>query len=204
MADRGASPGDIGGIPASISIDTAALPGDVAIIAASLTTLEGHFARVGAAAAASTSRVNAGMTQGGRGASRFGMQLQVVGQTLDDLQYVGEMGLRPIINNLMQINPLLGTSVLMFDALRRSGLDFGAMWTAVMADFSFDRHDPFAEAAAGVGDLTEKTNLLWTVAKNFTAYLQGTPGVYKEWLGIAKSEEKKRPSRRSRRPPTRR
>jgi hypothetical protein len=35
-------------------------------------------------------------------------KLAVFAQTLDDLQYVPEMGLRPILNNLVQISPALG------------------------------------------------------------------------------------------------
>lgn len=48
-------------------------------------------------------------------------RLMAFGNTLDDLQYVGEMGLRPIINNVMQISPAIGIALLAFDQLRKHG-----------------------------------------------------------------------------------
>ena len=41
-----------------------------------------------------------------------GQKLMQLGQTLDDMQYVGEQGLRPIINNVMQLSPVLGTAMI--------------------------------------------------------------------------------------------
>lgn len=73
--------------------------------------LAGHGAMVGNqfVSFASKSQVaQAGLAGIGSGANAAGYKLQVLGQGLDDLQYVGEMGLRPIINNLMQISPLVG------------------------------------------------------------------------------------------------
>lgn len=40
---------------------------------------------------------------------------QVFGQTLDDLQYVETMGLRPILNNIMAISPQVGIAMLLAD-----------------------------------------------------------------------------------------
>jgi hypothetical protein len=39
-------------------------------------------------------------------------KVMALGQTLDDLQYVGEQGLRPIINNVMQLSPVLGMAMI--------------------------------------------------------------------------------------------
>lgn len=55
--------------------------------------------------------------------SRFNMNQQgllKLGYLLDDLQYVGEMGLRPIINNLMVLEPRLGIAALLFETLYRN------------------------------------------------------------------------------------
>jgi DNA-binding ferritin-like protein len=54
-----------------------------------------------------------------------GSGIQRFGYFLDDLQYVGEQGLRPILNNLMQIAPALGIVTLAGDQLIRQmgGLD---------------------------------------------------------------------------------
>lgn len=46
-------------------------------------------------------------------------KLMQLGNTLDDLQYVGEMGLRPIINNVMQIDAKLGMALIAFEMLRK-------------------------------------------------------------------------------------
>jgi hypothetical protein len=42
-----------------------------------------------------------------------------IGGTLDDLQYVGEQGLRPVLNNLMQLSPVLGIAALAIDQVYR-------------------------------------------------------------------------------------
>lgn len=68
-------------------------------------------------------RAESGMRGGGFGGGGGMLNLAVIGQTLDDMQYVGEMGLRPIINNLMQIHPLLGLAALGFDQMRKHGAE---------------------------------------------------------------------------------
>jgi len=90
--------------------------------------LKGEIERVTAAMqqqATATVRVDAAMAGVGRSAGAgFGMasnKLLQFGNTLDDLQYVGEMGLRPIINNIMQISPAAGIALLAFDQLRKHG-----------------------------------------------------------------------------------
>lgn len=57
--------------------------------------------------------------EGTKATKQFSYQLMALGQTLDDLQYVGEMGLRPIINNLMMLSPALGIAVIAFDQIRK-------------------------------------------------------------------------------------
>ena len=44
----------------------------------------------------------------GKSGESSAFKIMQLGQTLDDLQYVGEMGLRPIINNVMQFDARLG------------------------------------------------------------------------------------------------
>lgn len=66
------------------------------------------IAGAGSKAAASAGKIAQSTTAIASGASSAGYRLQVLGQGLDDLQYVGEMGLRPIIGNLMQISPAVG------------------------------------------------------------------------------------------------
>lgn len=54
-----------------------------------------------------------------KGASLSGNKLLQLGNTVDDLQYVGEMGLRPIINNVMQIAPAVGIALIAVEMLRK-------------------------------------------------------------------------------------
>jgi hypothetical protein len=52
------------------------------------------------------------MDEAGKGAGVAGYKMMQFGQTIDDLQYVGEQGLRPVINNIMQISPALGIAMI--------------------------------------------------------------------------------------------
>jgi hypothetical protein len=69
--------------------------------------------------AAAHSRAAAAAAQGVGASKQFSYQLMALGSTLDDLQYVGEMGLRPIINNLMMLSPALGIALIAFDQIRK-------------------------------------------------------------------------------------
>jgi len=54
--------------------------------------------------------------------NEFGINANKVlqfGQSIDDLQYVAEMGLRPIINNVMQFSPAIGVAMIAVDQLYR-------------------------------------------------------------------------------------
>jgi hypothetical protein len=63
---------------------------------------------VGSSAATATYAVATATNEVGAAFSVNGNKLQVFAQGLDDLQYVPEQGLRPILNNLIQISPVLG------------------------------------------------------------------------------------------------
>lgn len=87
----------------------------------------GHYAATSQQAAAAarqaataTNQINAGMAGVGRVSGSTANRLMAVGNVLDDLQYVGQQGLRPIINNLIQIAPAAGIAVLGFELIRRN------------------------------------------------------------------------------------
>jgi hypothetical protein len=111
----------VGGIEATVSMDTSGITPGLTALQAGLDAAGMRIESLGARAAIATTRVDASMRSAGRAAAGFGNQLQVVGQTLDDFQYIGEMGLRPILNNLMQINPALGIAAIAFDQARKNG-----------------------------------------------------------------------------------
>lgn len=56
--------------------------------------------------------VKKGTKEAGAGFGDMSNKLQVFGQGLDDLQYVAEQGLRPIIGNLMQMSPIIGIAAI--------------------------------------------------------------------------------------------
>lgn len=58
--------------------------------------------------AASLNPMNKGIKAAGKNLAFGSNKLQVFAQGLDDLQYVPEQGLRPILNNLVQMSPALG------------------------------------------------------------------------------------------------
>jgi hypothetical protein len=78
---------------------------------------------LGASLAANAKRVKeveARLMRAGGAAGNAAYKMQMFGQTLDDLQYVGEQGLRPIINNVMALDARLGILLLAGDLLYRN------------------------------------------------------------------------------------
>lgn len=100
-----------------------------------------------------------------RGAGRLGNRLMVIGQTLDDLQYVPEMGLRPIINNLMQISPAAGVAAIALQTLVKHGAEIKS-FGASLADYwgldeTTSKTTALGEAWKGVGSaIKEGANFL--------------------------------------------
>lgn len=70
------------------------------------------------------------MTQATSEAGKFQQGLQKLGYAADDLQYVFQngMGLRPIINNLMQLSPAIGAAALVVDLLYRHWDSVEGLW----------------------------------------------------------------------------
>jgi hypothetical protein len=97
-------------------------------------------------AAAATQTLNVGMAGIGRGAASGSYRLLQLGNTLDDLQYVGEQGLRPILNNIMQISPVAGIALIAIDQIYRHWDDL----TGLFGDDS-----GFRRAFESIGSLKE-------------------------------------------------
>lgn len=106
--------------------------------------IEGQATAAGRAEA-SGANVGRGLSRGlGEAGGAFktvGYKMQVFGQTLDDLQYVGEQGIRPIVNNLMQISPAVGIATIAFktlydhaDEARAIGKALADTWVGSMDD----------------------------------------------------------------------
>ena len=86
----------------------------------------------------------------GKGASNSGYRIMQLGQTLDDLQYVGEMGLRPIINNVMQLSAGLGIAMIAGNLLYQN-------WDKLTGLFGNGRVLSESEAMEELGKKTSKT-----------------------------------------------
>ena len=92
--------------------------------------------------------VTANVEAVGKSGTSSAHKLMQLGQTLDDLQYVGEMGLRPIINNVMQIDSRLGILLIGVQSLINA---FGEQLTKAVMGYSAE-----TEAAANQTDRLAK------------------------------------------------
>jgi hypothetical protein len=78
----------------------------------------GATSRTSANAAATAARATAEAEKAKAESRRIlAYRTQVIGQTMDDLQYVETMGLRPILNNIMAISPQVGIAMLSADLI---------------------------------------------------------------------------------------
>ena len=89
----------------------------------------------------------------GKSGTNAAYKMMQFGQTLDDLQYVGEMGLRPIINNVMQLSPELGIALIAVQSLASA---IGEKLISEMMGLSDETDD----AKSKVEQLTEKVEQL--------------------------------------------
>ena len=92
-------------------------------------------------------------------------KVMALGQTIDDLQYVGEQGLRPVINNIMQLSPALGVVLIVVDQLIKH-------WGDLMGVFGVGLPQPaltgpellaatLKKATEAMEELQKKTRLAW-------------------------------------------
>ena len=87
---------------ATATAQTKALEGATAGAASSAKAASSATTAHAAAHATASTSIVASANASAAAAKQAAYKLQVFGQGLDDLQYVGEQGLRPIINNLAQ------------------------------------------------------------------------------------------------------
>lgn len=100
-----------------------------------------------------------GRMEAARGeAGKFQSGLQRLGYAADDLQYVFQngMGLRPIINNLMQVSPLLGAVALAVDVLYRNWDSVEGLWGNTKAKTEAQLMEELAKKTALTADETRR------------------------------------------------
>ena len=106
-----------------------------------------------AAASKTAAAVGDSLETIGKSGTNAAYKMMQFGQTLDDLQYVGEMGLRPIINNVMQLSPELGIALIAVQSLASA---IGEKLISEMMGLSDETDD----AKSKVEQLTEKVEQL--------------------------------------------
>lgn len=151
-----AGEGDLGGISASIRLDDGEMAAKLdkaraamERAAKNLSDLESRSNAAGAAmarAVTSTNQVVAGMNGIGVSANQAAYKLQIIGQGLDDLQYVGSMGLRPIINNLMQLSAPLGIAAIGINLLYTNWSSIATLFGSGSTKTEAERMDDLAKA----------------------------------------------------------
>jgi hypothetical protein len=113
--DAGGGGGHVGGVEATVSMDTSGIAPGLTALKSGMEAAGAEIAKLEAKVAASsrwTDRWMVGLGGVGAEANKTGYRLQVFAQGLDDLRYVPEMGLRPILNNIVQISPALGIAAI--------------------------------------------------------------------------------------------
>lgn len=97
-----------------------------------------------------------GLDAAGKGANSAGYKMIQFGQIIDDLQYVPQQGLRPILNNIMQIAPAIGIALVAVEGLVKA---FGG-WEKILAPghtkTEAERMDELAKATEHVAAATDK------------------------------------------------
>ena len=114
-------------------------------------------AQAGAAASGSSAIVG-GMGRSGAAAGQFGYKLMMVGQTLDDFQYVAAMGLRPVINNLMQFSAVLGIAAIAGNVLWTNWDRIAGLWRDKHTETEAERMERLEKATHKTAEETRELN----------------------------------------------
>jgi hypothetical protein len=77
-----------------------------------LRSTEKEFRTVGIRAERTAEAVKKSADKGAKATGNWTNQVSMVGHALDDLQYIGTMGIQPVLNNVMMMSPALGIAAL--------------------------------------------------------------------------------------------
>lgn len=131
-----------------------------------------------------------GSGRDGKSGGRFGGGgLYGLVYMLDDLQYVGQMGIRPIVNNLMMIHPVLGMIGIAADQVVRHWDALERMWTGESATKTeAERMKELAKATALTVDEARQLseyNMQREEGKRLVTQLTGEQAEQKSLVGTA-------------------
>lgn len=148
----GGGGGNVGGVEATVSLDTSQVDPALAALQAKLADLGGRLEALGARGGV----VEAGMAKAAGGTKNLGMQMLIVGQTVDDLQY----GFSAIVNQLPQLAMAFGLGPGLAGAVSVAGVAVSQLikhWGELTAAFTTSGTLTAAEEMQTLGAKTAKT-----------------------------------------------
>lgn len=106
-----------------------------------LKTQGAAMASAGSSATTTGKQMATGMAGAEQATRRSTASVRQMVYAVDDLQYVGEQGLRPIINNIMMISPALGVALIAVDQFSKNWEGLGEVFQSTPFDFIFTGMD---------------------------------------------------------------
>jgi hypothetical protein len=97
-----------------------------------------------------------GLDQIGNGAGKAGQKLVNLGRMFDDLQYVPQQGLRPIINNVMEMVPAIGMAMIAVQLLITNWDSFSKLIGMGATKTEAERMDELAKSTSRTADETAR------------------------------------------------
>jgi hypothetical protein len=102
-------------------------------------------------------------------------KLQVFAQGLDDLQYVPEQGLRPILNNLVQLSPALGIAALGVSVLYAHSGELANLFGKGATRTEAEQMEELGKKTSKTADETQRLAKYEELRKNIKAQQEGKP-----------------------------
>ncbi len=121
------------------------------------------------------------------GVNAFNYKLMVMATTLDDMQYVGEMGLRPILNNLVMISPALGIAAIGFETVRKNLEGVKTLGQVLATSWGWDNATQGAHGFSGA--LVQVRDMLGEIGKAASHTFGGLGEGWEQLTGGKKKRE---------------
>lgn len=118
--------------------------------------LEGLKGQLGSVRGSIDRQLIGGLDAAGKGANSAGYKLLQFGNIIDDLQYVPAMGLRPIVNNIMQFAPAIGIAMIAVESLVKAFGGWEKILTPGHTKTEAERMEELAKATEHVADAQSK------------------------------------------------
>ena len=141
------------------------LKGDLAVqhYYGSIAQLRAELAAVrsaGSAAKSGMSEAASATAAAGEEAGKAGQKILDMGRLLDDLQYVPQQGLRPIINNVMELAPAIGIAMIAIQTLISNWEALSKLWSQGGTRTEAQEMEELAKNTAKTADELARLNTL--------------------------------------------